>query len=161
MSSCNSVAARALNITPFWENHQIFQRSVQAVLGIVRGIAATALSFYPMLLKSTTRHIHLYAGYVLDGEVHPDTETLTLNVDPDNELEWNDAALAKVEAKFQELVANAAGEELTEYNLRRIGSDLEHFVRALLMQGEVAYNLNSRVRNYSLGIPRVAGSPAP
>ncbi|WP_448514564.1 NAD(P)H-quinone oxidoreductase subunit M, partial [Parathermosynechococcus lividus] len=40
-------------------------------------------------------------------------------------------------------------------------SDLEHFVRALLMQGEVAYNLNSRVRNYSLGIPRVAGSPAP
>ncbi|WP_448533415.1 photosynthetic/respiratory NAD(P)H-quinone oxidoreductase subunit M [Parathermosynechococcus lividus] len=114
-----------------------------------------------MLLKSTTRHIHLYAGYVLDGEVHPDTETLTLNVDPDNELEWNDAALAKVEAKFQELVANAAGEELTEYNLRRIGSDLEHFVRSLLMQGEVAYNLNSRVRNYSLGIPRVAGSPTP
>ncbi|XFA72221.1 photosynthetic/respiratory NAD(P)H-quinone oxidoreductase subunit M [Thermosynechococcaceae cyanobacterium Okahandja] len=109
-----------------------------------------------MLLKSTTRHIHLYAGYVTNGEVHPDTETLTLNLDPDNELEWTDAALAKVEAKFQELVANAAGEDLTEYNLRRIGSDLEHFVRALLMNGEIAYNLNSRVRNYSLGIPRMA-----
>ncbi|MDR7993494.1 photosynthetic/respiratory NAD(P)H-quinone oxidoreductase subunit M [Thermosynechococcus sp. TG252] len=108
-----------------------------------------------MLLKSTTRHVHIYAGHVIDGEVHPDTETLTLNVDPDNELEWNDAALAKVEAKFQELVANAAGEDLTEYNLRRIGSDLEHFIRSLLMQGEIGYNLNSRVRNYSLGIPRV------
>ena len=33
--------------------------------------------------------------------------------------------------------------------------DLEHFIRDLLLQGEISYNLDSRVLNYSMGLPRV------
>ncbi|WP_071517416.1 NAD(P)H-quinone oxidoreductase subunit M [Geitlerinema sp. PCC 9228] len=107
------------------------------------------------LLKSTTRHVRIFTAEIMDNEFVPNDSLLTLDVDPDNELNWNDEALQKVYRKFDELVDNYAGEELTEYNLRRIGSDLEHYIRALLHDGEVTYNLKSRVRNFSLGLPRV------
>ncbi len=55
-------------------------------------------------------------------------------------------ALNKVYSKFDELVESYNGEELSEYNLRRIGSDLEHFIRSLLQKGEISYNLNARVQ---------------
>jgi NAD(P)H-quinone oxidoreductase subunit M len=45
---------------------------------------------------------------------------------------------------------------LTDYNLRRIGSDLEHLIRSLLQSGRISYNLNSRAINYSMGLPQVA-----
>jgi NAD(P)H-quinone oxidoreductase subunit M len=109
-----------------------------------------------MLLKSTTRHIRIFAAAIENDELVPSTDTLTLDIDPDNELVWNDAAIEQVYRKFDELVAAYEGEDLTDYNLRRIGSDLEHFVRALLQGGSISYNLNSRVRNYSFGLPRVA-----
>ncbi|GAB4291132.1 MAG: photosynthetic/respiratory NAD(P)H-quinone oxidoreductase subunit M [Oscillatoriaceae cyanobacterium] len=109
-----------------------------------------------MLLKSTTRHIHIFAGEVKDNEIVPSDRVLTLDVDPDNELNWNDEALQKLYRKFDELVASYNGEPLIEYNLRRIGSDLEHFVRSMLQQGQISYNLNSRVANYSMGLPQVA-----
>lgn len=109
-----------------------------------------------MLLKSTTRHIHIYAATVNGGELIPATDSLTLNIDPDNELTWNPLAIAQVEQKFSELVASYKGEDLIEYNIRRIGSDLEHFIRNLLLKGEISYNLNSRVQNYSMGLPRLA-----
>jgi NAD(P)H-quinone oxidoreductase subunit M len=64
--------------------------------------------------------------------------------------------LQKVYQKFDALVGDYEGADLTEYNLRRIGSDLEHFIRALLQDGEVSYNLNSRVQNFSMGLPQVA-----
>ncbi|NER33239.1 MAG: NAD(P)H-quinone oxidoreductase subunit M [Oscillatoria sp. SIO1A7] len=108
-----------------------------------------------MLVKSTTRHIHIFAGEVKDNEIVPSEDVLTLDVDPDNELNWNDAALQQVNQRFDELVAASGGEDLTEYNLRRIGSDLEHFVRSLLQEGTISYNLNSRVANYSMGLPQV------
>ncbi|MBE9181075.1 NAD(P)H-quinone oxidoreductase subunit M [Oculatella sp. LEGE 06141] len=109
-----------------------------------------------MLLKSTTRHIRIFAASVEDNDLYPSTDTLTLDVDPDNELNWDDEALQQVYRKFDEIVASYDGAELTDYNLRRIGSDLEHFVRSLLYDGKVSYNLKSRVLNYSLGMPRVA-----
>lgn len=109
-----------------------------------------------MLLKSTTRHIRIFTAKVKDNEFIPDEQSLTLDVDPDNELNWNDQALQMVYRKFEELVAGYAGEDLTEYNLRRIGSDLEHFVRSLLQKGVVTYNLNCRVNNFSMGLPQVA-----
>lgn len=108
-----------------------------------------------MLLKSTTRHIRIFAAEVENNELSPSENVLTLDVDPDNELNWNDSALQKVYRKFDELVQANEGEDLTDYNLRRMGSDLEHFVRFLLQSGEVSYNLQSRVRNYSLGLPQV------
>jgi NAD(P)H-quinone oxidoreductase subunit M len=109
-----------------------------------------------MLLKSTTRHIRIFSAEVVDGdELVPSEDKLTLDIDPDNELNWSDEAVQAVYKKFEELVAAYAGADLTDYNLRRIGSDLEHFVRSLLQQGIISYNLKSRVRNYSLGLPRV------
>jgi NAD(P)H-quinone oxidoreductase subunit M len=108
-----------------------------------------------MLLKSTTRHIHIFTAEVLENQLVPNDKVLTLDVDPDNELEWNEDALQRVYQKFDELVEASDGEDLTDYNLRRIGSDLEHFVRSLLQKGSIGYNLNSRVNNYSMGLPQV------
>jgi NAD(P)H-quinone oxidoreductase subunit M len=109
-----------------------------------------------MLLKSTTRHIHIFTAEVEDNQLVPSETVLTLDVDPDNELEWSEDALQRVYEKFDELVEASSGEDLTDYNLRRIGSDLEHFVRSLLQKGIIGYNLNSRVSNYSMGLPQVA-----
>ncbi|MGC9526579.1 MAG: NAD(P)H-quinone oxidoreductase subunit M [Limnospira sp.] len=108
-----------------------------------------------MLLKSTTRHIHIFTAEIQDDEIVPSEQKLTLDIDPDNELNWNDEALQQIYRKFDELVEGASGEDLTEYNLRRIGSDLEHLVRSLLQSGQISYNLGTRAINYSLGLPRV------
>lgn len=108
-----------------------------------------------MLLKSTTRHIRIYTAEVEGNELVESQNVLTLDVDPDNELNWNEDALQKVYRKFDELVESYDGADLTEYNLRRIGSDLEHFMRSLLQSGEISYNLESRVVNYSMGLPQV------
>jgi NAD(P)H-quinone oxidoreductase subunit M len=91
-----------------------------------------------MLLKSTTRHIRIYTAEVKNNQLIESNNVLTLDVDPDNEL-----------------VESYNGEELSEYNLRRIGSDLEHFIRSLLQKGEISYNLNARVQNYSMGLPKL------
>jgi len=109
-----------------------------------------------MLLKSTTRHIRIFAAEVSGEEWLPSESVLTLDVDPDNEFIWSDDALQMVYRKFDDLVEAYSGEDLTEYNLRRIGSDLEHFIRSLLQAGTLSYNLQSRVVNYSMGLPRVA-----
>jgi len=109
------------------------------------------------LIKSTTRHIRIYSAEVnKDGELAPSSQVLTLDVDPDNEFNWNEDALQSVYRKFDELVESSSGADLTDYNLRRIGSDLENFVRSLLQSGKVGYNLTGRVANYSMGISQVA-----
>jgi NAD(P)H-quinone oxidoreductase subunit M len=108
-----------------------------------------------IMLKSTTRHIHIFSATIEDNELVPSDSVLTLDVDPDNELIWSDDSLQRVYRKFDELVEASNDSDLTDYNVRRIGSDLEHFVRSLLLGGEVSYNLNSRVMNYSMGVPRV------
>lgn len=113
-----------------------------------------------MMLKSTTRHIHIYTAVVENNELVPSEDKLTLDIDPDNEFNWPDEALKKVYQEFDRLVEAAAGEDLTDYNLRRIGSDLEHFVRGLLQQGEISYNLKSRALNYSMGLPQVVSDSA-
>lgn len=111
-----------------------------------------------MLLKSTTRHIHIFTATVENNELLPSDNVLTLDVDPDNEFNWTEEALQKVYRKFDELVESFNGADLSEYNLRRIGSDLEHFVRSLLQKGEISYNLNCRVLNYSMGLPQVVAN---
>lgn len=112
-----------------------------------------------MLVKSTTRHVRIYAAEVSANELVPSDNVLTLDVDPDNEFNWSDDSLQRVYRKFDELIEASGGEDLSEYNLRRIGSDLEHFIRSLLQKGQISYNLGSRVLNYSMGLPRV-DSPA-
>ena len=49
---------------------------------------------------------------------------------------------------------SAAGQELSDYNLRRIGTELEGSIRQLLQAGELSYNPDCRVLNYSMGLPR-------
>lgn len=113
-----------------------------------------------MLLKCTTRHIRIYTAEVENNELVESQNVLTLDVDPDNEFNWNEDALQKVYRKFDELVESYSGADLTEYNLRRIGSDLEHVIRSLLQNSEISYNLESRVVNYSMGLPQVAPQEA-
>ena len=111
-----------------------------------------------MLVKSTTRHIRIFSAEVQGNELIPTDKVLTLDVDPDNEFNWSEEALQKVYQQFDHLVESYNGEDLTDYNLRRIGSDLEHFIRSLLQAGTISYNLDCRVLNYSMGLPK-AESP--
>ncbi len=108
-----------------------------------------------MLLKSTTRHVRIYTAEIQKNELIPSDKVLTLDVDPDNEFVWDEETLQKVYRRFDDLVEQNSGQDLTEYNLRRIGSDLETYMRELLQKGELAYNLDSRVLNFSMGLPRV------
>ena len=108
-----------------------------------------------MFIKSTTRHIRIYTAEVEKNELIPSQQALTLDVDPDNEFNWDEVVLQKVYSKFDDLVESYSGEDLTDYNLNRIGSSLEHFIRSLLQKGEISYNLNARVVNYSMGLPKV------
>jgi len=108
-----------------------------------------------MLLKSTTRHIRLYAAEINNNELVESDNVLTLDIDPDNEFNWTEEALQNVYRQFEDLVESYSGEDLTEYNLRRIGSDLEHFIRSMLTKGQISYNLDARVLNYSMGLPKI------
>ncbi len=106
------------------------------------------------LLKATTRHIRVFTARVENGNLVPDASQLTLDVDPDNEFLWEQPVLEKVQQRFRELVEAHAGADLTDYNLRRIGSELEGLIRELLQAGELKYNPDCRVLNYSMGLPR-------
>jgi NAD(P)H-quinone oxidoreductase subunit M len=111
--------------------------------------------FAIMLVKSTTRHVHIFTAEIHGSELVPSDKVLTLDIDPDNEFNWSEDALHKVYRQFDDLVESYNGDELSEYNLRRIGSDLEHFIQKLLQTGEISYNLNCRVLNYSMGLPKI------
>ncbi len=106
------------------------------------------------LLKSTTRHVRIFTAKVDDNALIFDSGQLTLDLDPDNEFIWNDQALKKIQLRFRELVDAQAGQELSDYSLRKIGSELEGTIRKLLQSGELSYNPDCRVLNYSMGLPR-------
>ena len=106
------------------------------------------------LLKCTTRHIRLFTAKVFENDLVPDPDHLTLDLDPDNEFIWTDESVKLVQGKFTELVESQIGKELSDYTLRKIGSDLEDTIRKLLQEGKLSYNPQSRVLNYSMGLPR-------
>ena len=106
------------------------------------------------LLKCTTRHIRLFTAIVENCDLVADPEHLTLDLDPDNEFLWDEGLIAKVHARFRELIEIQAGKELSDYSLRKIGSELEGTIRKLLQSGELSYNPDCRVLNYSMGLPR-------
>ncbi|MFM9041956.1 MAG: NAD(P)H-quinone oxidoreductase subunit M [Vulcanococcus sp.] len=111
------------------------------------------------LIKSTTRHVRLFTARVENGQLIPDREQLTLDLDPDNEFLWDSAAQSAVQQRFQELVAANTGNDLNDYNLRRIGSELEGTIRTLLQAGQLRYNPDCRVLNYSMGLPQSPERP--
>ena len=90
------------------------------------------------LLKCTTRHVRLFTARIDNDDLVISDDELTMDLDPDNEFLWSDAAIAKVQSRFKELVDAASGGELSDYSLRRIGTDLEGFIRQLLQAGPCA-----------------------
>ena len=106
------------------------------------------------LLKCTTRHVRLFTARVVNDDLVASDDELTLDLDPDNDFHWSDAAVAKVQQQFRSLVESAGSGELSDYTLRRIGTDLEGFIRQLLQAGELRYNPDGRVQNFSMGLPR-------
>ena len=111
------------------------------------------------LLKCTTRHIRLFTARVENGQLLPDATQLTLDIDPDNEFLWDQAALEQIQSRFRALVEAHAGAELSDYNLRRNGSELEGSIRQLLQAGQLRYNPDCRVLNYSMGLPQSPDAP--
>ncbi|KAL5216804.1 hypothetical protein ABZP36_008205 [Zizania latifolia] len=80
----------------------------------------------------------------------------SLLLDPTDEFVWTENTCQKVYDEFQDLVDHYEGAPLSEYTLRLIGSDLGHYyIRKLLYDGEIKYNMMSRVLNFSMGKPRV------
>ncbi|KAL9245132.1 hypothetical protein vseg_018817 [Gypsophila vaccaria] len=109
-------------------------------------------------LSSVTRHVRIYAAYI-DPETCAMDQTqmdkLTLILDPGDEFLWTEETCGKVYSYFQELVDHYEGAPLTEYTLRLIGSDIEHYIRKMLYEGDIKYNMNCRVLNFSMGKPRM------
>ncbi|KAJ4800335.1 NAD(P)H-quinone oxidoreductase subunit M [Rhynchospora pubera] len=109
-------------------------------------------------LSCCTRHVRIYAAYI-DPITHAMDQTqmdkLTLLLDPTDEFVWTPDTCQMVYAYFQELIDHYEGAPLTEYTLRLIGSDLEHYICKLLYDGEIKYNMNARTLNFSMGKPRV------
>ena len=106
------------------------------------------------ILKCTTRHVRIFTAVLENNDLILDNDHLTLDIDPDNEFLWCDQSVTKVQEYFRELVDAQANQELSDYSLRKIGSLIEDFIRKLLKDGELSYNPNSKVMNYSMGLPR-------
>tara|TARA_Y100001968_G_C19077942_1_gene581604 strand:- start:30 stop:377 length:348 start_codon:yes stop_codon:yes gene_type:complete len=107
-----------------------------------------------MLLKSTTRHVRIFTADVVNNDLKFHPNKLTLDLDPDNEFIWNEDSLIKVHQKFNELIKERSGKNLDDYELRKIGSEVEGLIKFLLQNGELSYNPDCRVMNYSMGLPK-------
>ena len=107
-----------------------------------------------MLLKSTTRHVRIFSADVVKNNLQFHPNKLTLDLDPDNEFIWNEDSLKKVNQKFAELVEDRAGKSLDDYELRKIGSEIEGLIKYLLQNSLLSYNPDCRVMNYSMGLPK-------
>ena len=109
-----------------------------------------------MLLKSTTRHVRIFTAEVVDKELKFHPNKLTLDLDPDNEFIWNEESLNKINIKFNELIEERKGKDLDDYELRKIGSEMEGIIKVLLQNGKLSYNPECRVMNYSMGLPKTS-----
>ncbi len=106
------------------------------------------------LLKCTTRHIRIFTAIAENNNLIEDQNHLTLDLDPDNEFLWDSKSIEKIQKRFSELIESQTGKELSDYTLRKIGSDLESDIRSMLQAGELSYNPDCRALNYSMGLPR-------
>ena len=107
-----------------------------------------------ILLKSTTRHVRIFTAEVVDKELKFHPNKLTLDLDPDNEFIWKEDCLNKINEKFNVLIKERAGKNLDDYELRKIGSEIEGLIRFMLQDGQLSYNPDCRVMNYSMGLPK-------
>ena len=107
-----------------------------------------------MLLKSTTRHVRIFTAEVVNNDLQFHPNKLTLDLDPDNEFIWNQESLDTVNLKFNDLIKERVGKNLDDYELRKIGSEIEVLIKCLLQNGQLSYNPHCRVMNYSMGLPK-------
>ena len=107
-----------------------------------------------MLLKSTTRHVRIFTAEVVNNDLQFHPNKLTLDLDPDSEFIWNQESLEKVNLKFKNLIKERVGKNLDDYELRKIGSEIEFLIKCLLQNGQLSYNPDCRVMNYSMGLPK-------
>ena len=107
-----------------------------------------------MLLKSITRHVRIFTADVVKNDLKFHPNKLTLDLDPDNEFIWNEDSLEKVNLKFKDLIKERTGKNLDDYELRKIGSEIEGLIKYLLQNGLLSYNPECRVMNYSMGLPK-------
>ena len=107
-----------------------------------------------MLLKSTTRHVRIFTAEVINNDLQFHPNKLTLDLDPDNEFIWNENSINKINQKFNELIKERTGKNLDDYELRKIGSEIEGLIKSLLQNGQLRYNPECRVMNYSMGLPK-------
>ena len=107
-----------------------------------------------MLLKSTTRHVRIFTADVVNDNLQFHPNKLTLDLDPDNEFIWNEDSLKKVNQEFNNLIEERSGKNLDDYELRKIGSEIEGVIKFLLQSGSLSYNPDCRVMNYSMGLPK-------
>ena len=107
-----------------------------------------------MLLKSTTRHVRIFTAEVVDKELQFHPNKLTLDLDPDNEFLWNEESLNKINENFNQLIDDREGKDLDDYELRKIGTEIEGLIKLLLQNGKISYNPDCRVMNYSMGLPK-------
>jgi len=92
-----------------------------------------------MLLKSTTRHVRIFTAEVVDEELKFHPNKLTLDLDPDNEFIWNEDSLNKINEKFNELIKEREGKDLDDYELLKIGSEIEVMITFMLQNCHVAF----------------------
>ena len=107
-----------------------------------------------MLLKSTTRHVRIFTADVIEDELIFAPNSLTIDLDPDNEFLWNAEAEGKIYELFTKLISERDGKDLDDYELRKIGSEIEGMIKQLLQKGILSYNPDCRVMNYSMGLPK-------
>ena len=107
-----------------------------------------------ILLKSTTRHVRIFTADVVNNNLQIHPNKLTLDLDPDNEFIWNEESLKKINNKFTDLLKEREGKNLDDYELRKIGSEIEGLIKFMLQNGLLSYNPECRVMNYSMGLPK-------
>ena len=59
-----------------------------------------------------------------------------------------------INEKFNELIKDRVGKNLDDYELRKIGSEIEGLIKLMLQKGQLSYNPDCRVMNYSMGLPK-------
>ena len=58
------------------------------------------------------------------------------------------------DSQFNELIKERVGRDLDDYELRKIGSEIEGLIKLMLQKGQLSYNPDCRVMNYSMGLPK-------
>ena len=110
-------------------------------------VAQYRQDYFPQMIKRSISEV-----INNDLQFHPNK--LTLDLDPDNEFIWNENSINKINQKFNELIKERAGKNLDDYELRKIGSEIEGLIQSLLQNGQLSYNPECRVMNYSMGLPK-------